>query len=213
VLSRELSLLGTISGVYLAAVASPGPNTFLVTGLALSEGRRPAVVAVLGVAAGNCCWLALTLAGAHLLFEHFPLLGVAIRLLGGAYLGWMGYRALRAAYRGGDLLTRVEGQPALAGSSLRAGLVTSLTNPNTLPFYLTLLGVTVTPDVPFWLRFAASGAVLVLCLLWYGGLALSFSLEVVQRGYRRSARAVNLVLAGALLAFAWRLVRGVRAAG
>lgn len=207
-MTRELSLLASISGVYLAAVVSPGPNTFIVTRLALAEGRKPAVIAVLGVGAGNCCWLVLTLAGAHLLFERFPFLAVTIRIVGGAYLAWLGFRALRAAWKGGDLLTRVEGQPLPVGSSFRAGLTASLTNPNTLPFYLTLLGVTVAAGVPFWLRFAAAGLVLVLCVLWYGGLALSFSLDSVQRGYRRWVRVVNLLLAGALLAFGWRLARG-----
>jgi threonine/homoserine/homoserine lactone efflux protein len=207
-LSRELSLLATISGVYLAAVVSPGPNTFVVTRLALAEGRKPAVVAVFGIGVGNSCWLALTLAGAHLLFERFPVLGMGIRLIGSAYLGWLGFQALRAAYRGGDLLARMSGPTPVEGSSFRAGLVTSLTNPNTLPFYLTLLGVTVAPEVPFWLRFAAAGTVLLLCVLWYGGLALSFSLAPVQRWYRRWGRLVNLVLAGALLHLAWRLIRG-----
>jgi threonine/homoserine/homoserine lactone efflux protein len=202
------SLLAGISTVYLAAAASPGPNTFLVTRLALAEGRRPALLAVLGVATGNSLWLGLTLAGGHLLFERYPLLGLAIRVMGALFMVWLGFRALRAAWIGGDLLVRVEGQPLPVGSSYRSGIVTSLTNPNTLPFFLTLLGVTIAPEVPFWVRFAASGLVLVLCVLWYGGLAVGFSLEVVQLAYRRWARLVNLVLGGLLFWVAWRLVRG-----
>jgi threonine/homoserine/homoserine lactone efflux protein len=45
-------------------------------------------------------------------------------------------------------------------------------------------------------------------MLWYGGLAVGFSLPAVQIGYRRWARAINLVLAGMLIAFALRLLRG-----
>ena len=207
-MASPASLLGGIAAVYLAAVASPGPNTFLVTRLALAEGRRPALLAVLGVTTGNLLWLALTLGGAHLLFERYPPLGVAIRVLGALFMTWLGFRSLRAAWIGGDLLVRVEGQELPVGSSYRAGILTSLTNPNTLPFYLTLLGVTIAPAVPFWVRFAASALVLVLCLLWYGGLAVGFSLEVVQLAYRRWARAVNLVLGGLLFWVAWRLLRG-----
>ncbi len=205
-MSAQLGLLGSIFAVYLTAVVSPGPNTFIVTRLALGDGRRPALLAVLGVTTGNVGWLTLTLGGAHLLFERAPVLASALRIAGALYLGWMGLRALRAAFKGGDLLTRIEGAPAPVGSAYRAGLFASLTNPNTLPFYLSLLGVTVAPEVPLWVRFAAAGGVLILCMLWYGGLAVGFSNETVQLAYRRWARAINVVLALLLLAFALRLL-------
>ncbi len=200
------ALLGSIFGVYLTAVASPGPNTFIVTRLALGTGRRPALVAVLGIATGNLVWLGVTVAGAHFLFERFPALAVTLRHVAAAFLGWLGLRALRAAIKGGDLLTRVEGAPPPGGSAFRAGFLTALTNPNTLPFYLSLLGVTVAPAEPGWLRFAAAGGVLVLCLLWYGGLAYGFSLDPVQAGYRRWARGINVTLALLLLWYAARLL-------
>jgi threonine/homoserine/homoserine lactone efflux protein len=202
----ELGLLGSIYLVYLTAVISPGPNTFIVTRLALGDGRRPALRAVLGVTLGNLGWLALTLGGAHLLFERAPVLASALRLVAALFLGWLGFRALRAALKGGDLITRIEGSAPPVGSAFRAGLFASLTNPNTLPFYLSLLGQTVAPTVPFWVRFAAGGGVLGLCLLWYGGLAVGFSLETVQLAYRRWARAINVLLALLLIAFALRLL-------
>jgi threonine/homoserine/homoserine lactone efflux protein len=207
-MNPNLALLGSIFAVYLSAVVSPGPNTFIVTRLALADGRRPALLAVLGVTVGNLAWLALTIGGAHLLFERAPGVASAIRIVGALFLGWLGVRALSAAVRGGDLLTRIEGAPVPVGSAFRAGILASLTNPNTLPFYLSLLGVTVAPAVPLWVRFVAAGGVLLLCMLWYGGLAVGFSLPAVQIGYRRWARAINLVLAGMLIAFALRLLRG-----
>lgn len=200
-----LGLLGSIYAVYFSAVVSPGPNTFIVTRLALAEGRRPATLAVLGITVGNCCWLTLVIGGAHLLFERFPGAVGALRVAGGLYLGWLGANALRATLKGGDVLTRMSG-PAPSGSSFRAGFITSLTNPNTLPFYLSLLGVTFSANVPPWVRFVAAGGVLVLCMLWYGGLAVGFSSEAVQAGYRRWARLINLLLAGLLIGFAIRLL-------
>lgn len=210
-MTAPLPLLGSIFGVYLTAVVSPGPNTFIVTRLALGTGRRPALHAVLGIATGNACWLALTLAGASFLLARFPGLALGLRIVAAAFLGWMGLRALRAALKGGDLLTRVEGVAPPTGSAFRAGVLTSLTNPNTLPFYLSLLGVTVMPDAPRWLRFAAAGGVLLLCVAWYGGLAWSFSLEPVQAGYRRWARGINLALALLLLLYAGRLLQSALA--
>lgn len=208
-LSGEPALLGSIFAVYLTAVVSPGPNTFIVTRLALAEGRRPAAVAVLGIALGNLCWLTLVLGGAHLLFDRFPGFASGLGVAAGLYIGWLGLRALRAAVKGGDVMTRADGPPP-AGSSFRAGFITSLTNPNTLPFYLSLLGVTVAPGEPLWVRFAAAAGVLVLCVLWYGGLAIGFSSGTVQLAYRRWTRVINLLLAVLLLLFAGRLLLGAR---
>lgn len=177
-----------------------------MTGLALSSSRRGALTAVLGITAGNTLWLGVTLGGAHLLLERAPGLLTGLRVVGTLYLGWLGLRALRAAWRGGDLMTRVDGAAAVGSSAFRAGVVTSLTNPNTFPFYLTLLGVTVLPDVPGWVRYVAAGVVLACCLLWYGLLAVGFSSPAVQAAYRRWARGVNLLLALLLLLFALRLI-------
>jgi threonine/homoserine/homoserine lactone efflux protein len=201
----ETGLLASIYAVYLAAVVSPGPNTFIVTRLSLAGGRRPATVAVAGITLGNLGWLTLVLGGAHLLFERIPGLAAGLRVGGGLYLGWLGLRAGQAAFRGGDILARPGGSPA-PESPFHAGLVTSLTNPNTLPFYLSLLGTTFAPAVPEWVRFAAAAGVLVLCFLWYGALAVGFSSEVAQAAYRRWTRPTNLLLAGLLLGFAARFL-------
>jgi threonine/homoserine/homoserine lactone efflux protein len=54
-------LLASIFGLYLLAVITPGPNTFIVTRLALSATRRHAAWAVLGIGLGNAAWLCVTL--------------------------------------------------------------------------------------------------------------------------------------------------------
>jgi threonine/homoserine/homoserine lactone efflux protein len=202
----EVHALGSLFAVYLAAVASPGPNTFIVTRVALAQGRRSASLAVLGIAVGNLVWLGLVLAAAELLLAHAPGLVGTLRIVGGLYLSWLGFRALWTAIRGGDLLSRgtTDAPPV---SSFRAGLLTSLTNPNTLPFYVSLLAGVLLPAVAGWVRYAAAGGVLVLCVLWYGFLAWGFSSALVQARYQRWAWLINLALAGGLLAFGVRMLR------
>jgi len=203
-------LLVSLFAVYLMAAASPGPNTFIVTRLALAAGRRPAALAVAGVATGNACWLVLVLGWSQLLFDRVPELARLLRVGGAVYLGGLGLHAFWQAWHGRDLLSRAgtEGAPPGA-SSFRSGVITSLTNPNTLPFYISLFAATLGPRIPAWVRYAAAGGVLVLCVLWYGGLALGFSTELVQRGYRRWAGVINYALAVALIAFAARLLEGL----
>jgi threonine/homoserine/homoserine lactone efflux protein len=46
-------LLASIFALYLLTVITPGPNTFIVTRLALSATRRHAALALLGIALAN----------------------------------------------------------------------------------------------------------------------------------------------------------------
>jgi threonine/homoserine/homoserine lactone efflux protein len=66
-----------------ATIGAGTVSTFVVIRLALSEGRRQATVAVLGMAIGNLGWLTMVLGGTHLLFGRTPGLVEGLRLIGG----------------------------------------------------------------------------------------------------------------------------------
>ncbi|HZH14825.1 MAG TPA: LysE family transporter, partial [Archangium sp.] len=89
-------LLASIYGLYLLAVITPGPNTFIVTRLALSTTRRHAARAVLGIALGNTAWLCLILGGVAVLLQQVPGGMRTMRYLGGLYLLYLGIRGLRS---------------------------------------------------------------------------------------------------------------------
>jgi len=82
--------------IWLAAVISPGPNFLVVSRLALSRSRTSAIGATFGIAAGSLIYAALTLFGLSVLILRFAWLGETIRVVGGAYLVWLGIQAWRA---------------------------------------------------------------------------------------------------------------------
>jgi threonine efflux protein len=109
-----MSPLATIIGatlIWLAAVVSPGPNFLVVSRLALSRSRGSAIGAALGIAVGSLIYAALTMFGLSVLILRFAWLGDTIRIVGGAYLVWLGIQARRA--RPEDL------HPAAAGAAQR----------------------------------------------------------------------------------------------
>jgi threonine/homoserine/homoserine lactone efflux protein len=209
-------LLASIYGLYLLTVVTPGPNTFIVTRMALSASRRHAAWAVLGIALGNTAWLCFILGGVAVLLQQFPGSMRGVRYVGGLYLlylGVRGLRPLRTASPASGTAPAVAPETALVERTLvgeedrpfRSGLFASLSNPNTMPFYLSILAPTVVPGIPLWVRVAAAAGIVTIAMAWYGTLAWGLSTGHVRRAYSRREPLIRRVLALVLVVYGIRL--------
>lgn len=93
-MSFEIWLAYTVAAVILCA--TPGPTIFLVSGFALRHGTRRAMPAVGGVVAGDAIAMALSLAGVGAVITASAELFTLLKLVGAAYLVWLGIKAWRA---------------------------------------------------------------------------------------------------------------------
>src|SRR5689334_2648501 len=105
--------------IWLAAVVSPGPNFLVVSRLALARSRRLAIGATFGIALGSLIYAALTMFGLSALILRFAWLGDTLRIVGGAYLVWLGIQVWRA---GPDDLPPAAAGAVQAAPSLLHGL-------------------------------------------------------------------------------------------
>ncbi|MDB5896049.1 MAG: lysine transporter LysE [Rhodoferax sp.] len=76
---------------------SPGPNTTLSTALAANHGLRRAMPFVCAVPLGWGLVLGLSALGVGALLLAVPLLGLAVKLAGVAYLFWLAWKLARSA--------------------------------------------------------------------------------------------------------------------
>lgn len=181
-----VSFLAALLAVHLGAVATPGPNTLLVTNIAASGARRAALWAAMGTGAGALVWVMATLDGASALFVAVPRLAAALRWLGGGSLIFLGLQVLWSAWRRrGSERPAAIFSPNSAAAAFRRGLVTNLSNPKSLAYYLSLLVASAAPDAPLWVRLAGGAGMAAISLGWYLLLAWTFSRAPVQRLYRR----------------------------
>ena len=93
-----MPLFLTIALVHLLALASPGPDFLFVSQTAASRPRTQALAGVLGIALGIAVLAALALLGLHVLLHRLAWLQRTVAIAGGAYLLWMGFQLLRAAW-------------------------------------------------------------------------------------------------------------------
>jgi threonine/homoserine/homoserine lactone efflux protein len=184
--------------VSAVVVITPGVDMALVTKNALLHGRRSARATALGVNAGIFVWTVAAALGLAAVVAASAVAFAAIKLLGAAYLVYLGLRTLLGS-RGVVPVVR-------RGSSFRQGLASNLLNPKIAVFFTSLLPQFVDAQqarpadlLLLGLLFNAIG---VVWLLAYGELA-SRGRDVLRRP--RVKRALDRISGVALVGLGVRL--------
>ncbi|PSJ45141.1 lysine transporter LysE [Zobellella endophytica] len=185
----DTSLLLTIGFIHLVALASPGPDLALM--LRFSARRRAALGAAIGIAAGILVHSLLSLTGISLLIQGHPLLFTLVRLLGAAYLGWLGWGALRAALAPAPDALGATAVTGLPDKGFWIGFNTNLLNPKALVFFVGLLAALVGPEVSWLTRGLLVLELFLLSLLWFLALAWWLSSPRVQTRLLAWSRPIN----------------------
>ena len=146
-------------------VISPGATLAVVVETALAEGRKAALLTVLGVGIANATLALATAFGMSVVFDQWPAALHAVRLAGAAYLGYLGLRGLWLALFPGrwSRPTRKRPRPFLKKgpgpfSWVMRGVLTNLLNPPVLIFYMTVVPQFIGPQDPFLPRSLLLGA-------------------------------------------------------
>ena len=85
-----------ITGIHLLAAISPGPDFIFVSQQTLSRGRKAGMICALGVALGLGIHITYSVLGLAVVIAQASWLLTAIKIVGGAYLIWLGVHGLRA---------------------------------------------------------------------------------------------------------------------
>lgn len=180
---------------YLLGTASPGPSNMAIMGVAMSQGRRPALALAAGVITGSLCWALLVATGLSTLLLAYAQAIVAIKVLGGIYLLWMAWKAARSAARRGEVRPLPVAAPGSPGSLYRRGLLLHLANPKAILVWTAIMSLGIRPDAAPSLLPLIVGGCALLGMLVFSGYALLFSTEAMSRGYRKCRRAIEGVFA------------------
>jgi len=153
---------------------TPGPDMMLVVGRGVGQGRRIALMTVLGMTVvAGIVQVSLLVLGVASLLAATPLALTALRWIGAAYLVWLGVKLLRSSFGGHAAPGAVEA--VSAWRAVREGMINNLTNPKPLLFMFAFLPQFVDPARgPVWLQLLILGCLQKLSgLLVLGATALA----------------------------------------
>jgi threonine/homoserine/homoserine lactone efflux protein len=142
------------AGVAALLVVTPGPDMALVAKNGLAYGRRAALATAFGINAGIVFWTLASAVGLAALVRSSALAFETLRLVGAAYLVFLGIQAFRAKAP----VVPGPAEPA-DRSAFRQGVVSNLLNPKLAVLYTSLLP-----------QFIPSGESVLLRSLMLGGI-------------------------------------------
>lgn len=121
--------------------AIPGPSVLLETSRAITGGRRSAMWIVLGNFAGGMALVALVLAGLGAIVATSAKLFMVVKLVGAAYLLWLGIRSILSARSGGasQLAPPVADRPTRSVAAVRQGFFVGVANPKSIVSLMAIL--------------------------------------------------------------------------
>jgi threonine/homoserine/homoserine lactone efflux protein len=198
--------------ISVVVIVTPGQDTALTIRNTLLGGRPAGVATAVGVALGQASWtLAASLGLTALLVASEPVFA-AIRLLGAAYLVylgattlWLAVRPARAGHREDDDGAARAGALATR-TALRQGAISNLGNPKMAIFFSSLLPQFVAPGAPTFLAMLSLGLVFVtMTLAWLTAYAAVVARAGAVLRRPRVRRAFDATMGAILVAFGIRL--------
>ena len=128
----------------------PGPTIIMVITQALAHGRKVALACVIGVGLGDLLATSLSIAGAGALLAASASLFQALKLVGAAYLLWIGYKMWRTPVTLPDIADAeaVEASASTVGIFRDSFLITAL-NPKGILFFVAFVPQFIDPVLPY----------------------------------------------------------------
>ena len=181
-------------GVWLAAIASPGPDLLQIIRVG-SKDRRSGVLCALGIMLGNTVWILASLAGLSALIQAFPQILSALQIVGGAYLLWMGVGAIRGAGAEVPAAQQVQ-RPFLTG------LATNLSNPKAILFFGAVFAQFA------HLGWIAAPVLILTGIAWFVGFA--YAVRAMARAISKYGTLIDVTSGTIFIALAaWMLWEGL----
>ena len=193
-------------GLFLAAGIllnlTPGPDTAYILGRSIAQGRDAGVASALGIGVGSISHTCAAALGLSAILATSAFAFVAIKLLGGIYLIFLGIKMLLDRGKHLSLSSNFRRHTTLA--AFRQGILTNILNPKVALFFLAFLPQFIDPlshtkvvaFVALGLTFVTSGTIWCLILAWFAS-AWSERLrqsQALQQWLNRTAGALFVVL-------------------
>jgi threonine/homoserine/homoserine lactone efflux protein len=197
---NEIAAFAGIIGALAVGTVSPGPSFVMVARLAVATSRANGLGAAMGMGLGGVVFAVSALLGLQAVLLAVPAIYVALKVLGGLYLVYLGVRIFRSAKTSLAVETAGPDTAANPYRSFWLGLTTQISNPKTAIVYASVFAAFLPATYPTSFAVALVAAVFVIEAGWYAVVATALSSSAARRAYLGGKawidRAAGLVMVG-----------------
>lgn len=196
-----------ITGIHLLAAISPGPDFIYVSQQTLSRGRATGLICALGVGLGFGVHILYSVLGLAVVIANASWLLTAIKIIGGAYLIWLGYQGLRAKAKGEVIEIRSQNlAPQSRWKALWSGFLCNVLNPKAPVYLVSVFTVVLSPEMPTWQLAVYGGWMMLLLFAWFATVAFLLSVPSINRQFQKAGHWIDRVLGAVMVGLGVKVI-------
>ncbi len=196
----EFLMLTFVAGLM---IMSPGPDFAIVVKNSLLHGRRAGISASAGIALGNLVHVSINLLGVGLLIANSTILFSTVKVLGAAYLLYLGIKGLMTKSTVSQNTLKKEPQKI---NSFYSGFLTCLLNPKACLFYLSFFSVVLSADTQVKTQILYGVWITSLAAAWFVLVALFFASPSISKKIQQCKHWLERITGGVLVALGIKLL-------
>lgn len=201
----------SIAGAVAVGAISPGPSFVMVARTAIASSRTDGLAAAIGMGVGAMLFSVAALLGLNTLFAVVPWLYVSIKVLGGAYLIYLGCKIYRGAKNAFVVAVASDAPTAINGTrSFWLGLSTQLSNPKTAIVYTSIFAALLPHTISSPLMLSLPAIVLLIETGWYAIVALMLSAASPRDVYLRYKTWADRMAGGVMTLLGLKLIASAK---
>ena len=204
-LDQHLLMLFAVATII--AMIVPGPDMLFVLGCGMSGGPRAGLLATAGVATSEAIHIALAAAGLAALFAAVPIAFTVVRMVGAAYLVYLGVQLIR--HRNDEHHEAAADSRETRGRrAYWNGVLTNLLNPKMVTFTIAFIPQFINPQLGHvWMQFVILGAILIVFEFLVDGTVgvLAGRIGAWLRRRRTARRRIEVAVGGIYIGLGVRL--------
>ena len=166
----------TIAVVHMLALISPGPDFAFITRQSLVYSRRTGVYTAIGIGLGILVHVAYSIVGIGYIIAQSMVVFTIVKLLGAAYLLFIGWKALKSKPSSTENNVLLEKQNELSPrAAVWMGFLTNALNAKASLFFLGLFTQVIRPETPFGWQLVYGLQMSFMTMAWFSFVTLTFT--------------------------------------
>ncbi|MBB4286686.1 LysE family transporter [Roseospira goensis] len=201
----DWSAWAMIAGINLVAILSPGPDFAITLRTAMARGIRAGVLTAAGIACGLSVHVLYTLAGLSVVIAQSVVLFTVIKVLGAAWLIWIGTQALRARPQTVSAAAPDPSPAPRARAAFLAGFLTNVLNPKVALYFLALFTQVIDPTTSLVEKGLYGATMMTQTFLVFSTVAVLVGQAPMRRAYQGAAHWIERVVGVVFIGLGVRL--------
>ncbi|MEX5665325.1 LysE family transporter [Pseudomonas neuropathica] len=207
--SNYLGEFLALATIHFLAVVAPGPDFAVTIRQSVRFGRLVGICTALGIGAGISVHVLYTLLGVGALMHTTPWLLTVAKVIGGAYILYLGVSLLRSKPKSAIEGEKTSEEPLAEQTLFKAfstGFLTNATNPKATLFFLAIFTTIISASTPLQIQAFYGLWMCFVNALWFVVVALFFSSSRVRVLFMRMGHWFERTMGVVLILFAGRLM-------